>query len=153
MAELFRKTKLFDWVTAVFIILFTFTAVNKLFDSSTFRIALVQSPLLVYYADFVGIAVPVTELVIVAMLIISATRKIGIWSSLFLIIIFTFYISYLLLFVRDMPCNCGGILKSLSWKSQLAVNLLLIAITGYALFDLRRNKLSIKVLRESRKPA
>ncbi|MBW7941213.1 MAG: hypothetical protein H3C64_02195 [Candidatus Kuenenia stuttgartiensis] len=153
MAKLFRKTKPFDWITAAFIILFTFTAVNKLLDSSTFRIALVQSPLLAYYADFLGVAVPVTELVIVAMLIVSATRKIGIWLSLFLIIIFTFYISYLLLFVRDMPCNCGRILKSLSWKSQLTVNLLLIAITGYALFDLKRSKLSIKVLRESRKPA
>ena len=128
-------------VSAVFIILFTYTAVNKITDYPTFRIALVQSPVLEHYADFAAVAVPVTELIIVVMLILNSTRKAGLWASFALMIVFTLYIAGLMLFAGSMPCNCGGILKLLSWKAHLVVNILLVCLAGWALFDLRKKRI------------
>lgn len=132
-------------VSAIFIILFTYTAINKIIDYPTFRIALVQSPVLEHYADFTAIAVPVVELAIVAMLVVAATRKAGLCACFVLMIVFTLYITCLMLFASSMPCNCGGILKALSWKSHLVVNILLVCLAGWALFDLRKNNVAIGI--------
>jgi hypothetical protein len=131
--------------SAIFIILFTYTAVTKIIDYPTFRIALVQSPVLEHYAAFAAVAVPVAELAIVALLIFTATRKAGLWASFALMIVFTLYIVYLMLFASSMPCNCGGILKALSWRSHLVVNILLVGLAGWALFDLRKNRTMIGI--------
>ena len=147
-----KHTKIINIASGIFIILFTYTAINKLIDYPTFRIALIQSPVLEHYADIVAIAVPAAELIIVAMLVISVTRKTGLIASLLLMVVFTTYIGYLLLFANDLPCNCGGILKALSWKSHLAVNILLVALAGWALFDLRKHKITIAIARNSRTP-
>lgn len=147
-----KHTKTINIASGIFIILFTYTAINKLIDYPTFRIALVQSPLLEQYASIVAVAVPAAELIIVAMLVISVTRKTGLIASLLLMVVFTSYIGYLLLFSNDLPCNCGGILKALSWKSHLVVNILLVALAGWALFDVRKYKNTIAIARKSRTP-
>lgn len=145
-----KSIKVDEVASAIFIILFTYTAVNKIIDYPTFRIALVQSPVLEHYAAFAAIAVPVAELAIVALLIVATTRKAGLWASLALMIVFTLYIAYLMLFANSMPCNCGGILKALSWKSHLVVNILLVGLAGWSLFDLRKNSLTIGIARNKR---
>jgi hypothetical protein len=60
-------------------------------------------------------------------------------------IVFTLYIACLMLFASSMPCNCGGILKALSWRSHLVVNILLVGLAGWALFDLRKNRTMIGI--------
>ncbi|MCO5239437.1 MAG: hypothetical protein M9904_05230 [Chitinophagaceae bacterium] len=139
--------------SVIFIILFTYTAVNKLIDYPTFRIALGQSPILKYHADFVVVAVPVIELIIVAMLVVAATRRVGLWASLFLMVAFTLYVSYLMFFAGERPCNCGGIMKALSWKQHLAVNIALSGLAFWAVLTGGFNKNTIAIDRISRTPA
>ncbi len=129
-----------ELVTAVFITLFSYTAVDKLLNHSTFRMALVQSPLLEHYADYVAVAIPVAELVVVALLIINTTRIGGLRASLGLMIAFTLYILGLMLFADHLPCNCGGILNTLSWKAHLVVNLVLTALAGWAVWRTKRKR-------------
>lgn len=154
MKTFLNHPRVVDIICGIFIILFTYTAVNKLIDYQTFRIALVQSPILQHYADFMMVALPVVELLVVVLLAISATRRIGLFASLSLMVAFTLYISYLMLFASELPCNCGGIMKALSWNQHLVVNILLIALALWALLITRTNKNTIAIdNRISRTPA
>jgi hypothetical protein len=132
MRTLLKNSRIADIVSGTFIILFTYTAVNKFIDYRTFRIALVQSPIPVNYADFIAVALPAAELLVVVLLVISVTRKAGLLFALIFMVVFTFYVSYIIFFASDRPCNCGGIIKELSWKQHLIVNLILFALAAWA---------------------
>ena len=151
MRSLLKNSKTADIVSGIFIILFTYTAINKLIDYRTFRIALVQSPILVNYADFMSWALPVAELLVVLLLVFSTTRKTGLLLSLILMIAFTLYISYIMFFASALPCNCGGIMKALSWKQHLVVNGILIVLAAWAWIIKRRDNI-IAIIRKSRIP-
>jgi putative oxidoreductase len=43
-------------------------------------------------------------------------------------LLFTFYILYMLLFEKHLPCSCGGVLKEMTWKQHLVFNLFFTAI-------------------------
>lgn len=152
MRSLLKNSKTADIVSGIFIILFTYTAVNKLIDYSTFRIALVQSPILVNYADFMAWALPAAELLVVLLLVFSATRKLGLLLSLMLMIAFTLYVSYIMFFASELPCNCGGIMKALSWKQHLVVNVILAVLATWAWLIQRSDKHFIAINRNSRTP-
>jgi hypothetical protein len=140
MRSLLKNSKTAEIVTGIFIILFTYTAVNKLIDYRTFRIALVQSPVLVNYADFMAWALPAVELLVVLLLVFSATRKTGLFLSLVLMTAFTAYVSYIMFFASELPCNCGGIMKALSWKQHLAVNVILAVVAAWGWLIQKRDK-------------
>ncbi len=46
--------------------------------------------------------------------------------------LFAGYIGYMLVFVKHLPCSCGGVLQGLSWGQHLLFNLLflLLAVMG-----------------------
>jgi hypothetical protein len=48
---------------------------------------------------------------------------------------FTGYIGFMLLSNIELPCSCGGVISSLSWKNHLVFNILflLLASVGYYL--------------------
>nr|WP_143097972.1 MauE/DoxX family redox-associated membrane protein [Chitinophaga sp. CF118] len=70
-----------------------------------------------------------------ALLIPNKTRKYGLLGSLVLMLVFTVYVAYVLLFTTKRPCTCGGIIRQLSWPDHLIFNIsfLLLAITGIIL--------------------
>ncbi len=140
-----------DMVAGLFIILFTYTAVNKLKDYPAFGIALRQSPVLQPYAGFLLIAVPVVELIAVVFLMFSITRKAGLYISWILMCAFTVYISYLMLFAPELPCNCGGIFKAISWKAHLVVNLVLLMLLSRTLMILKSHKNTIAIDNRTRR--
>ncbi len=154
MKTIFNNQQVANIICGIFIILFTYTAVNKLIDYQTFRIALVQSPILEHYAGFMMMALPVVELLVVILLAIATTRCLGLFASLILMTAFTLYISYLMFFASELPCNCGGIMRALSWKQHLILNIILIALAIWALLITRTNKNTIAIAnRISRTPA
>ncbi|PVD52229.1 hypothetical protein DC498_10930 [Terrimonas sp.] len=149
MISCFKQVKITEIATAVFIILYTYTAVNKIIDYRTFKLALVQSPVLVNHANFIAITIPIVELFVVGLLVFSNTRAMGLFFSLILITVFTLYISCLILFARELPCNCGGIMKALSWKQHLLVNIILIVLAAWAWIIAKTNKNIIAINRNS----
>ena len=106
MQAALKKIPIAGIVSGIFIILFTYTAVNKLIDYPTFRIAVVQSPVLKHYADWVIVGVPVVELIIVALLAVH------LWKAGFgqpcCVVAFTLYISYLV-FLPNCPATAEGL--------------------------------------------
>jgi hypothetical protein len=116
-------------VTALIVLLFTYTGLSKIVDHAQFHFALSESPLIQQGADIIAIAIPAAELLTVLLLLFSRTKFIGLWISLILLILFTGYLLYMILFALHLPCTCGGVISKMSWKEHLLFNVVFIAMT------------------------
>lgn len=117
-----------DCIAASLILLFFYTAINKLSDLQLFRIQLGKSPLLNSFAGLLSLAVPICELSVALLLLFRSTRLAGFYLSLFLMILFTAYILIILNFSYYIPCACGGILEGLSWSGHVVLNSLFVGL-------------------------
>lgn len=119
----------------LFILLFVYTAISKWVDHRSFQNVIRQSPLIGSFANVIVWLLPLTELIIASLLFFWPTRQIGLYAALGLMILFTLYIGYMLLFSSHLPCSCGGVLKYLNWRSHLFFNLgwILLAAIGLRL--------------------
>jgi len=133
-----------DLISAALLLLFLYTAVSKLSDYESFRFVLTKSPLLYPFAGFISIALPITELFMALLLFIPRTRLTGLYASFILISLLTLYLIYMIAFTPDLPCNCGGVLKLLSWKQHIFFNLffMLLSLCGIFLYQKNKNRRS-----------
>ena len=136
----------------VIIFLFTYTSVSKLIDHVAFESTLLQSPVIRHYATFASWFIPLIELFVVALLLFQRSRYVGLLASLALMISFTVYIGYMLLFIPHLPCSCGGVLQQLSWPNHILFNSSFIILIIAALLTNSEHKLFIAINRTSRKP-
>ncbi|MFC0773403.1 MauE/DoxX family redox-associated membrane protein [Terrimonas alba] len=141
-----------DRVSAIFILLFAYTAFSKLLEFSTFQFVLGASPLIGNYANIIAWMLPAAELAVAGLLFFPSTRTVGLKASLLLMTVFTLYLVYMLVFSPELPCSCGGVLKKLSWREHVYFNLILILIAIIALFPSIIYKLFVATNRRSRKP-
>lgn len=124
-------------VSYFFMLLFIYAGVSKLLDFENFQIQIAQSPLLSSYAGIISYVVIIVELIIVLLLAIPKTRKIGLYASIALMVTFTIYIYLILNYSDFVPCSCGGILEKLGWTEHLVFNIIcvLIVLTGIILSE------------------
>jgi hypothetical protein len=133
MLPSFKKTSVINILKAIFIFLFVYTAFSKLLDFQSFNIVLRRSPLIGRYHHLVTIFLPSSEILVAALLFFPATVKIGLWSFFSMMLLFTGYIVYMLVFSPYLPCSCGGVIKFMSWKNHLLFNGLIITLAVIAL--------------------
>ena len=126
-------------IAAFFIILFIYTAINKLSAISQFQNVLTKSPVIGKMAYPIGWIIPVSELAIVALLFFPVTRSAGIYCSLLLMSAFTIYLVYMLAFSPWLPCSCGGVLSKMSWKQHILFNISFIVLALCAILIRRKN--------------
>ncbi|MCH7415287.1 hypothetical protein MM213_17435 [Belliella sp. R4-6] len=116
------------------IILFGYTAINKLIDWEHTRASLYNQVFPIWLSEIILYLIPFLELLTVILLILPRTRRQGLVISILLMLAFTIYISLVLtnIFGR-IPCSCGGVLNQLGWTEHLFFNLLFlgIALLGY----------------------
>lgn len=124
----------------VLILLYSYTAISKLINYEVFKANLRRSPLIDQGADTIAWLLPATELIVVLLLFFERTAKAGFFASLVLLTVFTFYLLYMILFVADLPCSCGGVLSKMSWQQHIWFNLFFIAINILGLFALRKQE-------------
>jgi hypothetical protein len=131
----------------LFIALFTYTGASKLLDIGTFQFAMWKSDLLENYFKVLSYTVPIAELTTSFLLLFPyltigklkiPARLIGLYASLFLMLIFTGYIGYSLVFLKNLSCTCGGIISAMSWKQHLIFNVLFSCLALRAIL-LHRN--------------
>jgi hypothetical protein len=136
-----KRSTWVEIIVALFILLFTYTALNKLIDWFHFKNVLYGAPLIGNKAPFVSRAVPIVELCVSLLLFIPRTRRLGLWGSLALMIVFTAYIGYMLFISSALPCRCGGVLEQMTWNQHFYFNIffLLLAILGLWLGKKSRN--------------
>lgn len=117
-------------ITALLIVLFVYAGLSKLLDHHTFSLQLARSPLLGSWAFVIAWVLPIGELLLAAALVIPATRLLGLYASSILLIVFTLYLVYMLSFSTHLPCTCGGIISTLSWKQHVGFNTVFILLAA-----------------------
>lgn len=122
------KPRISQAAAAWFILLFVYTGVTKLLSLASFQKVLSDSSLLRHFSVFVSWSLPLAELVVAALLLFPATRKAGLYVSLVLVLLFTAYIGWMLLYAPHLPCSCGGVISALNWKQHFFFNLFCIAL-------------------------
>jgi hypothetical protein len=136
-----RTLVIADFISGLILLLLLYTSISKMVDYERFKDVLRASPLLKSFAGFIAWALPLTELIIALMLFIPATRLKGLYTSLALLILLTLYLVYMIKFTPHLPCNCGGVLKQLSWTQHIFFNLFFIglSIAGIVLAKRKKN--------------
>jgi len=147
-----KKTIVPDIISALFILLFVYTAISKLIEHESFKAVLSQSPLIGNKATILSWVLPILELFTAMLLFIPTMRKWGFAGSLILMLLFTCYITYMILFARDLPCSCGGVVSAMTWPEHLIFNIFFTALSVIGLRFTFRNKLFIAINRNSRTP-
>jgi hypothetical protein len=124
-----------DLISYLFIILFMYTAASKLLGVEKFASTLAKSPLIGSFNVVVAWAVPIVEIAISILLIVSTTRKLGLYASTGLMAFFTLYLAYMVLSGSKLPCNCGGVISTMSWQQHIWFNLgfVFMGVAGLAL--------------------
>ena len=125
-------------VSLSLIFLFAYTACSKLIDSKAFASVLERVPLIGRGAGIVAILLPLAELLIVLLLLFEKTRLIGLYASLYLLLLFTVYLVYMVLAVPHLPCSCGGVISSMSWKQHVVFNAVFIGLTIMSIRSLKK---------------
>lgn len=123
----------FDFISASLALLFTYTALSKLLDVSTFRQQMLNQPFPEWFANLLSWVLPFAEIAIATLLLNSKTRLTGLYLSLVFMSMFTLYIALVLLNIFGrIPCSCGGIFEKMSWEMHLLFNIIfvLLALTG-----------------------
>lgn len=127
-----KKHIIIEVIASLFILLFLYTALMKLIDHASFKNTLRQSPLMLNFASIVTIILPIAELLISLALFFERTRKLGLYGSLLLMSLFSFYVGYMIRYSPSLPCSCGGIIRQMNWHQHLYFNVLFsfLALAG-----------------------
>jgi hypothetical protein len=120
-------------IAALLIFLFVYTASGKFLDFNSFKLTLHASPLITDKNILVAWSIPIAELITAALLLIPRTRLLGLYCSLAIMILFTLYLGYMLLFTPNRPCVCGGVIKTMSWKQHIVFNCFFILLSLIAI--------------------
>ena len=134
---MFKRIPVAEICSSLLILLFAYTAISKYMALPVFRHALRESPLIHNGAGVIAWLLPAAELSIVLLLIIPKYRRIGLKASLASLLLFTGYLFYMIVFTSHLPCNCGGVISTLTWKQHIFFNLFFIAVNIIGITGLR----------------
>jgi hypothetical protein len=115
------------------VFLFVYTGYTKLTDHSRFYQGLSRVDFLTPYAAVISWTVPVSELIIAAMIGIPRYYRAGLYAFLGLTTVFTVYILGMSLWASHLPCHCGGVIEKMSWGWHVWFNLVFIGLAAFAL--------------------
>jgi putative oxidoreductase len=120
--------KAIPFVTSVMLVLlFTYTALDKLSNISIFEYGLKAQ---VFHSAMIPAlkwGIPLAELLIVILLLVPPLNRTGIVAGTFLMLGFTVYILLVLSTVfSKVPCACAGVFRTITWHQQLALNLIVL---------------------------
>lgn len=113
-----------DVCAALLLLLFLYTAWNKVLDHEKFLFQLRLSPFLLmrFWSVFLVWLVPLAEMLIAVFLILPHWRRRGLILSVILLGVFEVYIGFMLLSGVHLPCSCGGVFARMSWQGHLFFN-------------------------------
>ena len=121
---MYRRQILLEIIVSLLVLLFLYASISKLLDFRTFIKEMNNQPLPNSWTPFLVWFIPCSEITLSLALIFERTRLLGFYGSLVLMGLFTSYSIIILLRVFSyIPCSCGGIIKRLTWRQHLALNL------------------------------
>jgi len=132
MKAVIKKNYAIELICYAIILLFVYAALSKVFIFPIFVEDLKRSPLISKFSGILSVLLPLLELGISAMVFFERTRLQGLWGAFILMIIFTCYVGFIVFTDDSPPCSCGGLIRNLTWKNHLILNVMytLMALTG-----------------------
>jgi len=133
-----KKTNLFIVITKYLIVLlFCYTAISKIMSFNDFVYQLEKSPLIpIDFGMIFGIIIILLELV--SSYFLFYKEHIGLYISLYLMVLFTTYLYTIINYSYYIPCSCGGVLEKLDWNTHIIFNLIFILLIIISIF-LKKN--------------
>ncbi|HEV2479234.1 MAG TPA: MauE/DoxX family redox-associated membrane protein [Puia sp.] len=127
---MFKKQVMLECISALLILLFLYASVSKFLDFKTFFKEMNNQPLPNSWTPFLVWFIPCSEILISVALIFERTRLLGLYGSLVLMGLFTIYAILILSHVFPyVPCSCGGVIKRLTWRQHLVLNLFFVTLS------------------------
>ncbi|MEO6521001.1 MAG: MauE/DoxX family redox-associated membrane protein [Mucilaginibacter sp.] len=120
-------------IAILLILLWAYSAVDKLTDFPKFRLELGKSPLISGFQNVVAVIVPLTELTVALLLRIKKTVIPGLYASFALLSLFTAYLVVILNYSYYIPCSCNGLMASMSWSAHIVFNIVCLLLTASAI--------------------
>lgn len=137
------KERIIKFASSLLIILWIYTGGSKLVDFTSFAHQLALQNFSPFLTDILKYTIPIMEVFTAVLLCLKVTFRVGLVLSLIIIGSFTVYTILVLTgFYPKIPCSCGGIIKTLSWRNHLFFNLSICAINITAL--------SLSIIKERR---
>jgi len=119
------------------VLLFTYTAADKLIQRQLFTHQLSQQYLLHHFKNILPVLLPAIEGITALLLCFPKTQTAGLTSATLLMLAFTIYIAAMLLSGSKLPCSCGSVLAAMSWKQHLLFNILFLFLPARLLLQAR----------------
>lgn len=139
-----KVTRQIAFTAAILLImLFGYAATSKLAERDRFakQMELSPAPLVKALAPLLSWFIPLTEFVLVGMLLSDKWRKTGLYLSFSLLLVFQLYISAMLVSGLKLPCTCGGLISRLQWKEHLIFNaaFMLLSVSPFVYQRISKN--------------
>jgi putative oxidoreductase len=135
-----KRKLIVEVIAFLLMLLFLFASVSKWLAFKTFIGDINNQPFPNWLTPWITNLLPPIEVLIVLALMFEKTRTAGFYASLILMTAFSIYSAAVLLkFFDYIPCSCGGIIKNLSWRDNLILNLFFVAISIAGIL-LRKNR-------------
>jgi putative oxidoreductase len=136
---MFKRQVLLECISALLIMLFLYASLSKFLDFHTFIGEMNNQPLPNSWTPFLVWFIPCSEILICVALLFERTRLLGLYASLVLMSLFTIYsIIIILNFFGRIPCSCGGVIKRLTWRQHIVLNLFYMALSITGIIIQRR---------------
>lgn len=135
------KQIIFDLLLGLFILLFGYAGTNKLIYFKANIVAMEKQPFNKELAHILAYVVPISEVIVVILLLLPTTRKLGLYIFTLMMVSFAGYIGLVLAGAyKYIPCSCGGIFREMGWTSHLIMNIAFVIGGIWAIYLSRKNK-------------
>ena len=136
---MYRRQILLEIIVSLLVLLFLYASISKLLDFRTFIKEMNNQPLPNSWTPFLVWSIPCSEITLSLALIFERTRLLGFYGSLVLMGLFSGYTIIILLRAFSyIPCSCGGIIKRLTWRQHLVLNLFFTGLSIVGIILQRR---------------
>lgn len=132
--------KYLKFVSFLYIILFVYTATSKLIHIEQFHVRVAKMPFISEYSSLIAWSVPAIEILIAGLFLFPKYILSALYSSFSLMSIFTVYIIIVLRYSDSIPCSCGGVISTMSWKEHISFNCGFIALSLIGILLIQKNK-------------
>jgi NAD/NADP transhydrogenase beta subunit len=112
----------------VLIVVWAYTFAGKIFDFDTFNRQIKGAYLLSAGGSVLPYILQAVHLMIVILLINKNWRRLGLLTSLSVLILYTAYLIYVLKFAPSIPCSCIAVKSGMNWIDQLYFNFIAVII-------------------------
>ncbi|MDO5968638.1 MauE/DoxX family redox-associated membrane protein [Flavivirga aquimarina] len=136
-----HKDVLLECIRFLFIFLFLYAAISKFLVFDEFKIQIEQAFIPIAYTNLVAWMVPLIEILISLLLMISLFKTLALYTALGLMEVFTLYIFIILRFSDHIPFSYNRVLLKLGWIELLVFNItfMTLAVIGIMILSMPKN--------------